>query len=703
MTDEKLLFQIQTYSARMTNQSSTINPPVAAKKPTELTKHGQTRIDNYFWLNQREDQEVLDYLNAENKYTQAVLAHTEAFQEKLFQEIKGRIKEADQSVPYFHRGYFFYVRYEEGKEYPIYCRKKDSMESEEEVMLDVNQMAEGQDYYQVQGLSLSENRDILAFGVDTVGRRKYTIHFKNLLTGEILEDKITNTNGQVAWAADNKTLFYVTKDEQTLRDDTIWRHELNRPQSDDVKVYVEEDDTFGTYIFRSKSRKYLVIGCYSTLSTEQRILAADNPNGEFAVVNPREHKHEYSISHFEDKFYIVTNWEATNFRLMVTSEDKPGKEHWQEVIAHRQDVMLEQIEIFKKFLVIVERKDGLEHLRIRPWDGSQEHYLDFGESTYSAWTAYNPEFDTDILRYGFNSLITPRSTFDYHMGTQEKTLLKQQEVLGGYDATAYASERIYITARDGVKVPLSLVYKKGLQKNGENPALLYGYGSYGINVTPDFSSSRLSLLDRGFVFAIAHIRGSETMGRPWYEEGKLLKKLNTFNDFIDCADYLVNEQYTSQEKLFAMGGSAGGMLMGGIMNMRPELFKGIIAAVPFVDVVTTMLDDSIPLTTGEYDEWGNPNEPAYYEYMLSYSPYDQVEAKAYPNVLVTAGLHDSQVQYWEPAKWVAKLRELKTDQNTLLLKTDMSAGHSGKTGRFQRFKELALEYVFMFDLLGIKE
>ncbi len=686
----------------MTNHSSTINPPIAAKKPTELTKHGHTRIDHYFWLNQREDQEVLDYLQAENKYTQDVLAHTEDFQEKVFQELKGRIKESDQSVPYFHRGYYFYTRYEEGKEYPIHCRKKDSLDAEEEVMLNVNEMAEGHDYYQIKGVLLSENQDILAFGVDNVGRRKYTIHFKNMVTGEILEDKIANTNGQIAWAADNKTLFYVTKDEQTLRDDTIWRHELHRPQSEDVKVFVEEDDTFGTYIFRSKSRKYLIIGCYSTLSTEQRVLAADNPTGEFVVVTPRENNHEYSISHFEDKFYIVTNWEATNFRLMVTNENTPGKDHWEEVIAHREDVMLEQIEIFRNFLVVVERKNGLEHLCIRPWNGDPLHYVDFGESTYSAWTSYNPEFDTDVLRYGFNSLITPRSTVDYHMVSREKTVLKQQEIPGGYDREAYASERVYITARDGVKVPMSMVYKKGLQKNGENPTLLYGYGSYGINVTPDFSSSRLSLLDRGFVFAIAHIRGSETMGRPWYEDGKLLKKLNTFHDFIDCADYLVNEKYTSPTKLFAMGGSAGGMLMGGIINMRPELFKGIIAAVPFVDVVTTMLDDSIPLTTGEYDEWGNPNEKEYYDYMLSYSPYDQVEAKDYPHILVTAGLHDSQVQYWEPAKWVAKLRELKTDDHVLLLKTDMSAGHSGKTGRFQRFKEIALEYVFMLDLLGIK-
>lgn len=687
----------------MTNQTTQITPPVAAKKPKELTIHGDTRIDNYFWLNQREDQEVLDYLNTENDYTKQVMAHTEAFQDKIFKEIKGRIKEDDQSVPYFSRGYYFYVRYEEGKEYPVYCRKKGSLESEEEVMLDVNVLAEGKDYYAVQGLSLSEGQDILAFGVDMVGRRKYTIHFKNLETGELLQDTIANTTGQVAWAADNETLFYVTKDEQTLRDDTIWRHHLSQPQSEDVKVFVEEDDTFGTYIYRCKSRKYLIISSYSTLSTEQRFLAADNPTGKFTIVMPREARHEYSISHFQDKFYIVTNWDATNFRLMVTSESATTKENWQEVIAHRQDVMLEQIEIFKDFLVVIERKNGLEHLRIRPWSGEEEHYLDFGESTYSAWVAYNPESDSQVLRYGFNSLITPRSTFDYNMVTKEKTLLKQQEVLGGYKPAEYASERVYITARDGVQVPMSLVYKKGVAKDGTNPALLYGYGSYGINITPDFSSARLSLLDRGFVYAIAHVRGSETLGRPWYEDGKLLKKLNTFHDFIDCGEYLVQQNYTSQDKLFALGGSAGGMLMGGVMNMRPDLFKGLIAAVPFVDIVTTMLDDSIPLTTGEYDEWGNPNEKEYYEYMLSYSPYDHIEAKNYPNLLVTAGLHDSQVQYWEPAKWVAKLRELKTDNNRLLLKTDMSAGHSGKTGRFQRFKELALEYVFMFDLLGIKE
>jgi oligopeptidase B len=687
----------------MTNQTTQATPPVAAKKAKELTKHGHTRNDDYFWLNQREDQEVIDYLNAENEYTKKMMAHTEAFQDKVFEEIKGRIQEVDQSVPYFSRGYYFYVRYEEGKEYPIYCRKAGSMDADEEIMLNVNELAEGHDYYSVQGLSLSENMDILAFSVDTVGRRKYTIHFKTLATGEISDDTIANTNGSIAWAADNQTLFYVTKDEQTLRDDTIWRHTLNRPQTEDVKVYVETDETFGTHIFRTKSRKFLVITSYSTLSTEQRYLAADNPMGEFAMLQAREDKHEYSASHYDDKFYIVTNWEATNFRLMVTPDNAPSKENWTEVIAHREDVMLEQVELFKDFLVVQERKDGLEHLRIRPWNGSEEHYLDFGESAYSAWTAYNPEFDTKVLRYGFNSLITPRSTFDYNMETREKTLLKQQEVLGGYDPSQYTSERVHITARDGAKVPMSIVYKKGMKKDGSNPALLYGYGSYGINVTPDFSSARLSLLDRGFVYAIAHIRGSETMGRPWYEDGKLLKKMNTFTDFIDCGEYLVQQNYTATERLFALGGSAGGMLMGGVMNMRPDLFKGLIAAVPFVDVVTTMLDNSIPLTTGEYDEWGNPNEEEYYHYMLSYSPYDQVEAKNYPNLLVTTGFHDSQVQYWEPAKWVAKLRELKTDDNTLLFKIDMSAGHSGKTGRFQRFKELALEYVFMFDLLGITE
>ena len=417
----------------MTNQTTEIAPPVAAKKPHELTKHGHSRTDNYFWLNQREDKEVVDYLNAENDYTKKMMGHTNAFQEKLFEEIKGRIQEVDQSVPYFSRGYFFYVRYEEGKEYAVYCRKKGSMDAEEEVMLDVNELAGEKDYYAVQGLALSENQDILAFGVDTIGRRKYTIHFKNLVTGEIAADTIANTTGGVAWAADNETLFYVTKDEQTLRDDTIWRHKLHQPQAEDVKVFVEEDDTFGTYIYRTKSRKFLIISSYSTLSTEQRFLTADNPTGEFVMVQPREAKHEYSISHYGDKFYIVTNWEAQNFRLMMVDETTPGKDNWQEVIPHRAGVMLEQVELFKDFLVIVERKEGLEHLRIRPWDGSQEHYLDFGEPAYSAWLAYNPEFDSKVLRYGFNSLITPRSTFDYDMATKEKTLLKQQEVLGGYN------------------------------------------------------------------------------------------------------------------------------------------------------------------------------------------------------------------------------------------------------------------------------
>lgn len=697
------LFFINTGHALNQKTEEKAKPPVADKIKKELTIHGHTRVDYYYWLKERDNPKVIEYLKAENEYKNAIMKHAEALQEKLFKEIVGRIKQTDMSVPYKLNDYYYYTRYEEGGEYPIYCRKKGSMEGKEEILLNVNKMAEGYDYYHVAGFSVSTNNNLIAFGVDTVSRRKYTIHFKNLTTGEILKDKIPNTSGRAAWANDNKTVFYAAKDETTLRSYKICKHILGTDVSADKQIFNEKDETFSTFVFKSKSKKYIFIGSYHTLSSEFRYLDADQPDGEFKIIQPREKDLEYQVDHFKDKFYIRTNYKAKNFRLMETLIDKTTKENWTEVIPHREDVLLEQFEIFKDLLVLNERKNGLTHLRIIRWDNKAEHYIDFGEETYVAYIAYNPEFDTDLLRYGYTSLTTPNSTFDYNMNTKEKKLLKQQEVVGDFDPKNYKAERLYATARDGTTVPISLVYRKGLEKNGNNPLLLYGYGSYGASMDPYFSSVRLSLLDRGFVYAIAHIRGGQEMGRDWYENGKLLKKKNTFTDFIDCAEHLIAQKYTNPDKLFALGGSAGGLLMGAIVNMRPDLFKGIIAGVPFVDVITTMLDTSIPLTTGEFDEWGNPANKEYYDYMLSYSPYDNVEAKDYPAMLVTTGLHDSQVQYFEPAKWVAKLRALKTDVNILLLHTNMEAGHSGVSGRFRRYKETAMEYAFMLDLLGIKE
>jgi len=698
-----LLFLIGSGFTGCKMATETPEPPVAEKIPRELTIHGDTRVDDYYWLNERENPKVIDYLTAENEYKDAVMKHTESFQKKLYDEIVGRIKKTDMSVPSKESGYYYYSRYEEGGEYPIYCRRKGTMEAEEEILLNVNEMAKGHAYYSVAGYSVSSNNNLIAFGVDTVSRRKYTIHFKNLKTGEILPDKIPITSGRAAWANDNKTVFYILKDEETLRSYKILKHVLGTDPSSDKEIFEEKDVTFSAYVYKSKSKKYLIIGSSHTLSDEYRFLDADNPDGKFKIIQPREKDLLYSVTHYKDKFYIRTNYKAKNFRLMATPVSKTTKGNWKEVIPHRKDVLLQDFDIFEGFLVVNERKNGLPNLRIMRWDKKGEHYLDFGEETYSAYIAYNPEFDTDVLRYGYTSMTTPRSVFDYNMNTKEKTLLKQQEVLGDFDSNNYHAERLYATARDGTKVPISLVYRKGLEKNGDNPLLFYGYGSYGSTMNASFSSVRLSLLDRGFVYAIAHIRGGQEMGRYWYDEGKLLKKKNTFTDFIDCAEHLIAEKFTNPDMLFAQGGSAGGLLMCAIGNMLPDLFKGVIAAVPFVDVVTTMLDTNIPLTTGEFDEWGDPNKKEYYDYMLSYSPYDNVEAKDYPVMLVTTGLHDSQVQYFEPAKWVAKLRALKTDNNILLLDTDMESGHGGASGRFRRYKRTALQYAFFLDLVGIEK
>ncbi len=691
-----------------------VQPPTAEKVAKELVAHGNTRIDNYFWMRLSEEQKnavekdeqtqkVLDYLNAENDYLKAKLEHTEALQESLYNEIVGRIKQTDESVPYKDNGYWYYTRYEEGQEYPIYCRKRGSLEADEEVMLNVNELAKGHDYYAVNGVRISEDNNLVAFGVDTVSRRRYTIHVKDLRTGAITEQPVPNTQGYVVWANDNKHFFYTKKDPLTLRSNQIFRHELGTDPATDAHIYTEEDETFYTGIRKSKSDKYLVIWSGSTLTNHFQILEADRPRGEFRAFTPRERGLEYDIEHYGDKFYIVTNLDAQNFRLMETPETKTTKANWTEKIAHRKDTLLMGIEIFKGFLVVSERANANPLMRIMNQKTGEQHYLDFGEPAYTTYPSTNIDFDTETLRYGYTSMTTPNSTYDYNMRTREKTLLKQQEVVGGYNPSDYQTERLWATADDGTKIPVSLVYKKGITRNGDNNTMLYGYGSYGATMNPSFSSVRLSLLNRGFIYAIAHIRGGQEMGRQWYEDGKMFKKKNTFTDFIDCAEFLISENYTKPEKLFASGGSAGGLLMGAVVNMRPELFKGVIAEVPFVDVVTTMLDDDIPLTTGEFDEWGNPDVLESYMYMLEYSPYDQVKAQDYPNMLVTTGLHDSQVQYWEPAKWVAKLRDMKTDDNTLLLRTNMETGHGGATGRFRVYRETAQEYAFILDLAGISE
>ncbi len=688
-----------------TPMSDNIIPPVAAKRDTVLEKHGDKRVDSYYWLNDRENPEVIQYLKDENTYYQKMTAHTQPLQKELFEEMKSRIKEDDESVPYLYNGYYYITRYEKGKEYPVYARKKGSLEAREEVLFDCNEMAKGQPYFKLSGLNISEDNKLASFSTDLVGRRIYTLQVKNLETGEILPDKIENVTGSAVWANDNKTLFYTSKDKMTLRSDKIHKHVLGTDVKKDELVFHEKDETFTIYIAKTKSKKFLVINSSSTLTSEYQILNADKPNDQFKVFQPRTRGLEYSISHYKDHFYIVTNKDkATNFKVMKTPDHATTKENWTDVIPHNEDVLVEGIEIFKNYLVVEERSNGLNKIRIMPWDKSGDYYLPFDIETYSAFVGTNVDFDTDILRYGYQSLATPYSVIDFNMKTRTKEVKKEQAVLGGkFDKNNYSEERVWATATDGTKIPISMVYRKEMKKDGKNPLLLYAYGSYGNSMEPNFDSTILSLLDRGFVYAIAHIRGGEEMGRKWYEDGKLLKKKNTFTDFIDCSKFVIEQRFTSSEHLYAQGGSAGGLLMGAVVNMAPELYKGVIAGVPFVDVVTTMLDETIPLTTGEYDEWGNPNDKVYYDYMKSYSPYDNVKAQNYPNMLVTTGLHDSQVQYWEPAKWVAKLRTLKTDKNLLFLDTNMDAGHGGASGRFEALKELAKEFSFLLDLEGIEK
>ena len=677
--------------------------PIAKKVPQELTIHNDVRIDNYYWLNDKNNPEVIDYLNAENAYTKQMTLHTQEFQKSLFEEMKGRIKEDDSSVPYKLNGYWYLTKYEAGRDYPIYVRKKKTLEAEEELLFDCNDMAKGLSYFNLGGISISPDNTLAAFSTDTVSRRQYTIQIKNLITGEIYSDKILNTTGSATWANDDKTLFYSMKDEVTLRSHKIFKHKLYSDSKTDIEVFHETDETFNTFVYKSKSKKYLIIGSSSTLSSEYRFLNADTPDGSFNIFQERTKKLEYSIAHYNGSFYIISNKDdATNFKISKTSEKTTGKENWQDVIPHRASVLIEDIEIFKDYLVVNEREHGLNKLRIISWNKEEDYYLPFNSETYTTYIGNNPDFESDMLRYGYNSLTSPSSVIDYNLKTKQSEIKKELEVLGGtFKKENYESQRIWATASDGVKIPISLVYKKGMALDGSNPLLQYAYGSYGSTIDPSFSSIRLSLLDRGFIYAISHVRGSEYLGRKWYECGKLLTKKNTFTDFIACSKYLIQEKYTSNQHLYAYGGSAGGLLMGAIININPELYHGVLAAVPFVDVVTTMLDDTIPLTTGEYDEWGNPNELKYYNYMKSYSPYDNVEEKDYPNMLVTTGLHDSQVQYWEPAKWVAKLRDMKTDSNKLLLHTDMDSGHGGASGRFESLKEVALEYAFLLDLEGI--
>jgi len=676
-------------------------PPVARVVPQRLEAHGDVRIDPYYWLKERENPEVIAYLAAENAYTRAMLRHTEPLQETILAEITGRLKQDDASVPYRQDGYYYYTRFEPGKEYPVFCRKPGSLDAAEEVMLDGDALASGHEFFAVMGWSVSSGNDILAYATDTVGRRIATLRFRNLVTGEEYPDALPEVTGDMAWALDNRTLFYTRQDLTTLRPDRVFRHTLGSDPATDALVFAERDETYGCSLERAKSKRFLFIASNTTLADEVRFLPADDPGGEWRVISPRQRGREYSVEHLGDHFYIRTNDGAQNFRLMRTPVSTPARDHWREVIAGRDDVYLTGFEVFRDHLVLSERRGGITHIRIRPWDGDGEDELEFGEPTYEAEVGVNPELDTPVLRFTYTSLTTPPSVFDYDMVGRTRTLLKRDQVLGGFDPADYVSERLHATARDGARVPISIVYRKAFVRDGRAPLLLYGYGSYGASMDATFDVGRLSLLDRGFAYAIAHVRGGAELGRTWYEDGKLLDKKNTFTDFIDCAEHLIAQRYTSPDRLFAHGASAGGLLVGAVYTTRPDLFKGMVAGVPFVDVVTTMLDASIPLTTAEYDEWGNPNEKAYYDYILSYSPYDRTTRRAYTNLLVTTGLHDSQVQYWEPAKWVAKLRALKTDDSLVLLDTDMASGHGGASGRFRRFRRTALMYAFLLDLAGV--
>jgi oligopeptidase B len=693
---------VLTVQGQATSSSTMTTPPIATLKPKQLASPHGTRTDNYYWLNERENPQVLDYLKQENAYTDQQMASVKPLEEKLFTEMKGRIKEQDTSVPYRDHGYYYYTRYETGGEYPLYCRKEGSLNGAEEIMLNGNEMGHGKAYFAIGGYEVSDDNQTLAYGTDSVSRRLYTLRFKNLKTGQLYPEKIANTAGSAVWAADNKTVFYAKKDVGTLLAYQVYRHTLGTDPSHDVLVYEEKDNTFGVDIARSKSRHYIGITLHSSLSSEYRYLEASKPTGQFKVFLKREPDHLYEVQDANGEFYVLTNWEAPNFRVMATPLSNTGKAQWEDVIPQREDVFIEQMELFKNHLVLNERADGLRELRVINLGTEIGQVVPFRETAYTTFIGANPEFDTPTLRLTYTSFTTPTSTYDYNMNTQKLTLLKEQPVLGGFNKEDYVTERVFVKARDGKEIPLTIVYKKGFKKDGSGPLLQYAYGSYGLSMDPTFSAARLSLLNRGFAYALCSIRGGQELGRQWFEDGRMLHKKNSFTDFIDCSLYLIKNKYTASAKLFAQGGSAGGLLMGAVVNMRPDLYKGVIAAVPFVDVVTTMSDASIPLTTGEYDQWGNPADKQYYDYMLSYSPYDNVKAQSYPNMLVLTGLHDSQVQYFEPAKWVAKLRATKTDNHLLLLHTDMEAGHGGASGRFKALHDVARQYAFLFLLLGSK-
>jgi len=679
--------------------------PRPEKKPKQLVSaSGDTRTDDYYWLNERENPAVTAYLEAENRYADSVLAPVADLQAKIFEEMKARIKQDDNTVPYLKNGYWYYARFESGKEYPIFCRKKGTTDAPEEILVNVNELAVGKPYCQVAGLNVSPDNNLLFYVVDYSGRNLFEGQIKDLRTGKALGDRFSGQlAGSAAWASDSRHLFYETKDPVTLRTDKIRRHQVGGDGKSDAVALEEKDETLYLNLTKSKSDQYIFVNHGYTDNREVHFLKADDPFGAFQIVQPNEKDFFYEVEHRGDKFLIRTNWNARNFRLMEAPADKPARENWTEVIPHRPDVMLDGFEVFQDYLVITERKGGLKQLRVIRWSDRQEHYLDFGEPTYTANPDVNADFNSKNLRYRFSSLKTPGSIFDYDMESRQKTLRKTDPVLGGFDSSNYATEFVWAKARDGKQVPISLVYKKGLKRDGSAPCMLVGYGSYGFAYDPSFNRDAVSLLDRGIVYAIAHIRGGTDMGYGWYDDGKMQRKMNTFHDFIDCAATLCSEKYTSDDRLFASGRSAGGLLMGAVANMAPEQFRGIIAGVPFVDVLTTMSDPSIPLTTGEYTEWGNPAVKEDYEYMKQYSPYDNVKAQDYPHLLVLTSLSDSQVQYFEPAKWVAKLRDLKTDRNTLLFKTNMTGSHGGSSGRFERLRERAMELSWMMGVLGMKE
>ncbi|MCX8533922.1 S9 family peptidase [Chryseobacterium luquanense] len=682
--------------------------PIADKKQHLRNIHGDKVNDPYYWMidyfkKGKDSTQVVNYLTSENSYWEGMMKDTVPFREKLFQEMKARIKEKDESVPVFRKGYYYYTRTETGKQYFKYCRKKGNLSSPEEILLDVDQLAEGHAYYSAAGFSISPDNSKMIYGVDDVSRRQYKLFLKDLTTGKITDLGIKNTTGSATWANDNKTIFYTGKNPETLLTEKIYRHSLGTDPSKDALVYEEKDKTNYIGVGKSKNEKIIMIVSSATTSSETRYINADEPNAAFKVFQPRMKDVLYDVTALEDKFLITTNKDALNFKVMETPLDKTGVENWKDFMPHRKDVLMEGISEFKNYLVFSERQNGLSQLVIIDRRTNKKEFLKFDEAAYTVYPSGNPEYNTDYFRFGYTSMITPSSQYEQNLQTGKRTLLKQQEVLGGYNKANYVTERLFAFAKDGIKIPISIVYKKGLKKEGKNPLLLYAYGSYGSSMEATFSSTRLSLLDRGFAFAIAHIRGGQEMGRQWYEDGKMLKKKNTFTDFINAGEFLMKEKYTSPKHLYAQGGSAGGLLMGAVVNMKPELWNGVIAQVPFVDVINTMLDESIPLTTNEYDEWGNPNNKEAYDYMKSYSPYENIERKNYPNLLVTTGLHDSQVQYFEPAKWVAKLRDLKTDKNVLFLKTDMEYGHGGASGRFDYLKDIALEYAFMFKLEGINK